>query len=464
MTTTRALHALASITIAVLLASSVSAQDLGHKAPPQNAPVLVTNATIHTISGDTIANGWVSFDKGVITGMGQGAASAAPAGAKTIDASGKHVYPGLIAPYTHLGLTEIAAVRATLDMGEVGVGTPEVRANVAVNPDSTLIPVARSNGVLVAGVFPRTRFDGQLAYFSGPGGLMPGRASVMRLDGWTWEDMTVLPDAGLVVNWPFPRPVDAWWQPKSKEDQQKEIDVAIKTIDDFFSAAKVYLDARSANPQMPTDVRFEAMRSVFKPGATEKRRQSPVFVQANDLDAIQQAVATLSRHELRLNIIGGMDAPLCAELLKRHDVGIIVEGTYRFPKRDDSDYNSAYTLPAKLEAAGIRWCLSSGEEAANERNLPYGAGLAVAHGLKHDAALKAVTLGAAQMLGVDSTLGSIEQGKSATLIISDGDILEITSNVTGAFIDGREIDLSNKQKALEAKYREKYRQAGPAKN
>ena len=438
------------------------AQDLGVKAPVQKQAIVITNAIVHTVSGKTISPGWVSFEGGRITGVGEGASPAAPAGgARVEDAAGKHVYPGLIASYSHLGLTEVGAVRATNDISEVGVGTPELRANVSVNPDSTLIPVARSNGVLVAAVFPQSSFQLQSASHAGPVGLFPGRASVMRLDGWTWEDMTVLGDAGLAVNWPYPRPVEAWWQPKSREDQQKDIDAATRAIEGMFIAAHAYIDAKHADPSLPTDVRFEAMRSVFKqaaPTSGDQHRQSPVFVEVNDYDAIQQAVTVLSRQGLNIVIVGGNDAAQCADLLKRHNVAVIVGGTYHFPKRDDSAYNEGYTLPARLEAAGVSWCLASGEETAHERNLPYVAGLSVAHGLDRDAAVRGMTLSAARILGVDDTLGSIDKGKAATLLVADGDILEVTTHVVHAYIDGREVDLSNKQKALDAKYRERYKQ------
>lgn len=466
MRTTWALRlAVVAAGVAVCI-SQAGAQDLGKKAPPQVQPIVIENATIHTVVGETIENGYVYFKNGVIEVVGRAPLPRFAEQVRIIDGTGKHVYPGLIAPYTQLGLTEIAAVRATLDMGEVGVGTPEARAAVAVNPDSTLLPVARSNGVLVAGVFPRTEMRGQMAYFSGPGGMFPGRASVMTLDGWTWEDMTVLGDAGLVINWPFPRPVDAWWMNKSREEQQKDIDRAIGTVDEFLTQAAAYTRQKSqarikGEPLPQADIRFDAMESIFpKEGrATEGAlAQRPVFIEVNDYDAIQQAVAMCAKHKLRCVLIGGNDAPLCAELLIRHNVSVIVEGTLRFPKRDDLPYDDAYALPKRLEDAGVAWCLASSQEAANERNLSYAAGMAVAFGLDRRVALQAITLRAAQILGVAQKLGSIEPGKSATLFLADGDVLEVTTNVTAAFIDGRQIDLSDKQKALAEKYREKYRQ------
>lgn len=443
---------------AAIACETANAQDLNRKAPPQNEPIVIENAIVHTITGDTIENGYVYFKGGLIEGVGKAPLPRFAEQVRIIDGTGKHVYPGLIAPYSQIGLTEIAAVRATLDMGEVGSGTPEVRAAVAVNPDSNILPVTRSNGVLIAGVFPRTDLSGQLAYFSGPGGLFPGRGSVMRLEGWTWEDMTIRDDVGLVINWPFPRVIDAWWMNKSREDQQKELDRTLQTIEGLLTASRAYAAGPS---EQPKDIRYEAMRSI-QPGFTGPGGQRPVFIEANDYDAIQQSVAMCVRLKLRCVIVGGRDAPMCADLLNRHHVAVIVEGTHRFPRRDDSPYDEAFTLPARLEAAGVNWCIASGEEAANERNLPYAAAMGVAFGLDQKAALEAITIRPAQILGIADKYGSIETGKSATLIVTDGNVLEVTTNVTKAFLDGRSIDLVDKQKALAEKYRERYRQLGPA--
>ena len=212
------------------------AQDLGHKSPPQSKPVIIHNATIHPVSGPAIDGGFVAFDAGKITAVGK-PDSAFDLGKRKsdgwliIDAAGKHVYPGLIAAYTQLGLTEVAAARATLDMSEVGQATPEVRASVAVNPDSTLIPVARTNGVLIAGVFPSAALTGQNAALDGPGGIVPGRAGVMLLDGWTTEQMAADPQAGIIVNWPSMRPVTAWWMNLSKQEQRKDSETTLAIID-----------------------------------------------------------------------------------------------------------------------------------------------------------------------------------------------------------------------------------------
>lgn len=434
--------------------SAAQAQDLTRRAAPQDRPVAIVNATVHTMDGPAIeAAGWVLFDRGVIVEVGGGRPSFPPDRVRVIDASGMHVYPGLISAATQMGLTEIQSVRATNDMTETGAVKPEVLAALSVNPDSTLLPVTRANGVLVCGVMPT-------------GGSIPGRASVIRLEGWTWEDMAVERDAGVVVAWPVMRPVRAGWMDRSEEEQSRDIRRNVEVIESAFRECEAYVAARAADPSVPADIRWEALAGVLPParrgesggaGTADGARQRPVFIEATDYDQIVAAVSFAARRGLKAVIVGGRDAPLCADLLRRHGVGVIVPGTFRLPRRDDSPYDEAYTLPARLEAAGVPWCLAGGDDTAHERNLPYAAALAVAHGLDHDAALRAITRSAAELLGVADRLGTLAPGKEATLFIADGDVLEVTTNVRRAFIAGREIDLSNKQTELEHKYRARYR-------
>ncbi len=447
---------LSCLAILTLAASTALAQDLGAKAAPQAKPVLITGATVHPVSGPPIANGVVHFADGVIAFVGsqeqwndhlKNIKLIAP---ETIDAKGKHVYPGLIGAQTQLGLTEIQAVRAMQDTNEAGNITPEARAIVSVNPDSTLLPVTRSNGELIAAVFPS-------------GGTISGRVGVIRLDGWTWEEMAVKADAGLVVEWPMMRTVTAWWNPTPEEEQLKNIRQSLHVIDRAFATAKSYAAARASDPNTPIDLRWEAMIPALpsKNSANNSGAQLPIFVSANAADQITAAISWAAPLGLKLVIVGGAEAPMCADLLKKHDVPVIVMGTHNFPRRDDAAYDEAYALPARLQEAGVRWCLASGEETAHERNLPYNAGRAVAYGLAPDAALRSITLSSAEILGIADRYGSLDAGKSATLIITDGDPLEITTHTTAAFIDGRAINLANKQTILADKYREKYKQAKP---
>jgi len=453
--------------------SLATAQDLTHKAPAQKGPIAIVGGTVHPVTAEPIENGAVLFESGIIRGVYT--AQAWSDLVKTalfkepltvIDAKGKHVWPGLISPYTALGLTEIQALRQTNDMTETGDITPEVIAANAVNPDSTLLPVTRSNGILTVGTFPN-------------GGTFPGCASVIRLDGWTTQDMTVLAHAGQVLRWPTSRTFNTWWMDRSEEDQSRENNTALTRLKETMATARAYAVARAGDAAHPTDLRWEAMRRIWpdsveqesSPGGAEKAADSrpgagqlPVFIHAGDLDQINAAVSFAMEQGLKCVIVGGRDADRCAELLKKHDIPVIVSGgTFVMPRRGDSAYDDAYTLPARLHAAGIRFSVANGDDTAHERNVPYAVAMAVAHGLPHDAGIRALTIDAATILGVGDSLGSIETGKSATLIITTGSPLEVTTHVTGAFIDGRTIDLSNKQTKLYEKYRERYRQTGDLK-
>ena len=433
------------------LAQRTNAQDLIPASPPQTGGVLLVGGTVHTVSGETIDNSVVGLRGGKITmiaGVEIMKTILLTPDTEIIDISGKHVYPGLFAAHTRLGLTETSAVRATNDYDETGGFTPEVRAAVSINPDSTLIPVARLNGVLLAGVMPS-------------GGRIPGRASIIRLDGWTWEDLAVREDAGLIVNWPRVRARPGPWKSKPESKDVDRVRVQLDAINTFFDDASAYRKSRDSDPAYPVDLRLEAMRATITPldkNAIVVRPRALFF--ANDYDQIVSAVSFVAQRGIAAAIVGGRDAPLCAELLKAHDIPVIVDGVYRFPKRADSPHDDAYTLPARLYAAGVRFCISGADLDGNVRNLPYEAAMAARYGLDHDEAVRAITLSPAEIMGIADDFGSIEQGKSATLIVTTGDVLEITSNVELAYIDGRKIDLRSKQTELRDKYIEKYKQLG----
>lgn len=434
---------LAAAACVATTASLANAQDLGVKAPPQDHPVILVG-TVHTVSDGTIENGMVMFDDGVITTVGDAEMLQRMRLTEDVEVielpEGMHIYPGLIGANTIIGLTEISSVRATLDYSEVGEFTPEARAIVSVNPDSTIIPVTRSAGIMTVGVLPQ-------------GGNITGRAAVIRMDGWTWEDLAIEQDAGLVVNWPSVRPSSAWWVTTPREEQIARAQRRLREIDEFFTSAASYLDAKAADDSVPTDIRYDAM-------APALRSEKPVYIRANEVQQIESAVEWASGRGLKAIIVGGRDAAMCADLLKAKDVGVIVDGVHRLPGDRDDFYDEPFTLPSRLEAAGVRWCLASGEETAHERNLAHNAGTAVAYGLDPEAGIRSITLSAAELLGVADRIGSIEEGKAATLIVTDGNPMEVTTQTWIAFIDGRRISLADKQKILTEKYLEKYRQLG----
>ncbi|HEX8678610.1 MAG TPA: amidohydrolase family protein [Chthoniobacterales bacterium] len=408
-------------------------------APAQNRPIVLRGATIHPVSGPDIAGGAIVFANGKITALGPDAA--APPDAEVIEASGKHVYPGLISANTVLGLIEIGAVRATVDVAEPGTINPNARSVSSINPDSELLPVTRANGILTALAAPE-------------GGLLSGQSALVRLDGWTPEEMTVRSPVAMHLHWPEMRIDRDPRAPKSPDDQQKEADKSIKTIRDAFGIARSYWQAKKAPPaDFESDQRWEAMIPVFD-------GRLPVFVHANSAAQIEAALAFAKEEQLKITIVGGQDAWRMAPQLKATDTAVIFALPTALPPRRDDPYDSQFANPARLHEAGVRFCIARAgreSEAPHERTLPYEASMSAAFGLPKEEALKAVTLYPAQILGVADQLGSLEVGKAATLIVTNGDPLDFPTNVEMAFIDGRRIDLSNRQTRLRDKYLEKYR-------
>ena len=404
----------------------------------QTKPIAIKGATIHPVSGPEIPNGTIVFENGKITALG--ADAAIPSGADVIEANGKHVYPGLINANTVLGLVEIGAVRSTVDVEEAGALNPNVRSITSVNPDSELIPVARAAGVLTELSVPE-------------GGIISGQSAVLRLEGWTPEEMTVLSPAAMHLHWPNLTIDRRPRARKSVKDQQKEIEKAQKQIRDAFANARAYWQARkNPAPDFKTDLRWEALMPVFD-------GKLPLFIHASTLAQIQAALAWAKEMQLKFVLVDGDDAWRIAPQLKESGVAVILGPATSLPPRRDDDYDSAWSSAAKLQQAGVKFCIASNGRGAetNERNVGYEAGLAAGYGLPKEEALKAVTLYPAQILGVADKLGSLETGKAATLIVTNGDPLDFPTQVEIAFIDGRKIDLSNRQTRLRDKYREKYR-------
>ncbi|MDE0736309.1 MAG: amidohydrolase family protein [Pirellulaceae bacterium] len=406
---------------------------------PQEKPIALVGGTIHPVSGPVIHNGTLLFDKGRIVRLGKDIPI--PADSQVINIKGKHVYPSLFDSMTNTGLVEVKAVRASVDEAETGTINPNVKAQVAVNPDSELIPVTRSNGVLLVLTAPT-------------GGTISGQAAVMQLDGWTWENMTLKPAVGMIVKWPNMAAVSDWWVEKSAKQQIESREKSLKTLHKTFDQAEAYRQARLAKVKdQAKDSRWEAMIPVL----TGKQ---PIIVQANEIQQIQAAVAFASKRNLKMILFGGYDAPRCAPLLKQHQIPVIVGGVYQLPRRRHDPYDDAYTLPERLRQQGIKFCISSFGRfgAANVRNLPYHAAVAAAFGLPEDEALRAITLSPAEILGVDQRVGSLQPGKDATLIITTGNPLETTTQVEQAFIQGRRVALNDRHKRLWRKYQQKYQQ------
>lgn len=428
-----------TILIALLMCSSqLAASEI--PAKPQDHPIVLSGGTIHTVSGAVIENGMILFDKGKILAVGSNIQI--PAGAEKIDVVGKHIYPGLIDANSVIGLTEIGAVRATNDLTETGSINANVRAEVAINPESEIIPVTRANGITVAVTRPG-------------GGVISGTAAAIMLDGWTWEDLTLRAPVGLAVNWPPMTINRAWWEQRSEEDQKKARDRALSELRNAFRDARAYLKAKQSEktdgvPYHNTDLRWEAMAPVLE-------GRIPVLVNAEEVQQIQSAVAWAEQENVKVVIVGGYDAWRLTDLLKAKNIPVVVNPIHRTPWRRWEPYDDPATLPKKLFDAGVRFCIAGESGASNERNVPYHAATAASYGLSKEEALKAVTVYPAQILGIADRVGSLEVGKDATLIVTDGDPLEIMSNVTMEFIQGKNITLQSRHTHFYEKYKEKYR-------
>lgn len=407
-------------------------------AEPQKQPIALVGGTIHTVSGSVIENGSILFVKGIIEEIGRNIQL--PADALVIDISGNHVFPGLIEANSQLGLTEIDAVGATSDFMEAGSINPSVRAERAINPESERFPITRANGIALAVSKPS-------------GGIISGQAALIMMDGWTWEDMTMKTPIGMMCNWPS-MSINAFASKKEREVRKKQINSQIELLEQSIRDARAYHIARMAAgkagvPFHKTDVRWESMIPVLEGNL-------PLWIHADRIQEIQAAVEWADREHLKMVLVGGADACRIADVLKAKNIPIIITPILRLPLRNDSDYDEPFTLPLKLYEAGIKYCIAGGSGSGNERNLPYHAAMASAYGLPREEALKAITLHAAEILGIADRVGSLERGKDATLIVTTGDPLEITTQVEKSFIQGRDIDLNNKQKLLYSKYKEKY--------
>ncbi len=406
---------------------------------PQTEPIALVGGKVFPISGPPIEHGTVLFDNGRLVAMGEKVKL--PPKTRQIDVRGKHVYPGLFDAHTNVGLVEIQAVRATVDERESGEINPNVEALKAVNPDSEMIPVTRSNGVLLALTSPE-------------GSLLAGKSAVVQLDGWTWEEMSLKSTAALHLYWPSMSPQRASADAAKAKKWSEHRDETLGEIKQAFDDAAAYRTAREAlGDKQPLDARWEAMLPVL-------RGELPVMIHANEVQQIQAALSFVAERKLKCILHGGYDAEHCLDLIKAHKVPIIIDGTYRLPMRGDDDYDAAYTLPERLRKAGVPFCIAGGGRhvTANSRNLPYHAANAVAYGLPAEIALRSITLAPAEILGVADRVGSLEAGKDATLFVCSGDILQTETQVEMAWIQGRAVDLTDRQKQLYRKYQEKYRQ------
>lgn len=409
-----------------------------HQALPLPRPArayAITGGTVHPVSGPDIPNGTVIVADGKIQAVG--ASPSIPPEAVRIDARGLHVYPGLIDAGSQLGLREIGSIRATNDNQEAGAGLqPDLQALTAVNAASEH--------------FATTRFNGVTSALVRPGGALGGQSAVINLAGWTGEEMRVKNSVALHVEFPRPLPQRVLGRLSAEEAarRQSEGNTRERRLRDLFEAAKSYARRRAAaGDRVPFDPRLEAMI----PYVTGK---SPVVLHADDPATIRAAVRFAGDLGLKPILAGGLGAWRVADLLKEKDIPVIYSPTYNLPQQDYDPYDAPMAGPALLHRAGVRFCLQS-DDAADARSLPHHAGFASAYGLPKSQALRAVTLSAAEILGVADVMGSLEPGKIANVIVTDGDPLEPSTSLHVLLIDGRPVPLESKHTHLYETYRQR---------
>ena len=432
----------AAVAVAVLwaMAPTVLEAQVRMTVPPQSGPVALQGATIHTVTSGVIENGTILLENGLITAIG--ADVDIPAGTRVVDATGKHIYPGLIDAYSTVGIAEIGAVDVSNDINELGDFNPNVRADIAVNAESRHIGTTRSAGVLTTLTTP-------------DGGLVSGMSSAMALEGWSWEEMSMQSAAALNVNWPNPNPRRfrgfggfRFGQPSEPPPSYEE---QVQQLKDFFAEARAYRDAVAAGEEVRSDSRYLAMIPVID-------GDIPVVVAADGAAQINDAITWAQEEGLRIVIRGGQDAIHVADRLVAEDIPVILTSTMAAPGRAYEGYDGAYSMPARLYEAGVRFAISGGSGSLYSNRLPFEAGVAVAFGLPEEEALKAVTINPAEFLGLDDRVGSLEPGKQATFLITTGTPLDMTSDIEQAYIQGRELDMTDIQKFFFEKYMEKIRQ------
>jgi len=423
------------LVLGIFLLSPYGAEGQQTPADTQKRPLMLTNGTIHTVSGETIQEGTLCITEGRISYLGEIDKAPKSSGYKVIDCSGKHLYPGIIMPVSNIGLKEIGAVRATRDYDDVGDYNPNLRSIIAFNTDSEVTPTIRSNGVLIEQVIPY-------------GGVISGTSSIVQLDAWNWEDAVYKLDDGIFLNWPSAFYVKGFWSDNPGEVVPIEkFDKNVASLESFFAEAKAYIN--TSNPKQK-NLKFEAMRGLFN-------GSKKLFIDAYDSRQIISAVEFNKAYDFDIVITGATESWMVAELLAENDIPVILSPVHSLPEYQDDDIDQPFKTPFMLKEAGVRFCLSPQDGAGSERNLPFLAGTSVAYGLSKKEALKSITLSTAEILGISETLGSLEEGKDGTIIVCTGDLLDMrTSHITDAFIKGRKIDLDTHQKELYRKFMGKY--------
>jgi imidazolonepropionase-like amidohydrolase len=407
-------------------------------APQQSKDFAVVGATAHVGNGEVIENSIIVVRSGKIEAIGKADEIAVAMGnIEIIDAEQKHLYPGFIVSNSTLGLVEVDAVKASNDQAEIGTYNPHIRSLIAYNAESKVVESMRPNGVLLGQVVPR-------------GGRISGTSSVVQFDAWNWEDAAVKVDDGIHINWPNTFSRGRWWlgeDPGLKPN--KDYSKQVQQLSNYMSESKAYNRGDKGIRNLP----YESLSGLFD---GSKR----LYIHTNDEKSITDAVVFAKNNGIeKVTIVGGYEAHKVAQLLRDNEISVMLKRVHSRPNAQDDDYDQPFKIAKALVDAGVLVSLeTSGQmERMNSRNLPFYAGTTVAYGLTKEQALMLITLNPAKIMGIDKEYGSLEVGKSGTFFISEGDALDMRTNLlTHAFIDGRSISLETHQTELWQRYKGKY--------
>lgn len=426
------------IVILILSVSMLTAQT----PPPVDATddrILIRYGRAHIGNGQVIDNSYIEIQNGEISRVSNANSARINEAdySRIIDAEGKEIFPGFTVMDSRLGLVEIGAVRATHDYRETGKLNSNVRALPAFNTESKVIATVRSNGVLMAQIAP-------------VGGTISGSSSLVHFYGWTWQDASIKADEGVYMNWPRRYRKTGWWAEPGPTKPNKKYDEQVREIDAYMASAKAYAELEDRSPK---NLRFESLVNVLN-------GDGRLYVRAQWARDILDVIQFSRKHKIKnIAIVGGAEAHMVTTELKENNIPVIIDRVHKLPLHEDSPIDEPFALASNLIEAGVVVAFaSSGDmEAMISRNLPFHAGTAVQYGLEYEKAIELLTLNPAIICGVADRYGSIEPGKAATLFISTGDPLDIrTNNVVQAFVEGKEVDLSNHQQALYEKFAKKH--------
>ena len=404
----------------------------------QDRPIILYNAQVHIGNGTIIENGYICFDSGKITHVGDFNNTILRNFENHIqfDLNDKLVYPGLILPISKVGLEDISAIRATRDHTEIGDINSNIRTLTSYNTDSDMISTFRFNGILLSQVTP-------------DGDLITGNSSIMMMEGWNWEDAAYKVDNGIHFKWPRKTYPPSRRSGSTEFRSNTNYKSTVDKIHKFLIDSRSYFDRRDNIEEI--NLKLEAMLGVF----TDEKK---VYIHANSREQIIESVQTFKRHGINnLVIVGADDAYYAIDFIKENNLPILLNNIHRTPSRNQEDVDLPYKLPYLLYKEGILVGLTASGSLHSQRNLPFLAGTSVAYGVPKEEALKMISYNTAKILGIDNLTGSLEVGKDANIIVSKGDILDMrTSQIVHAFITGREINLNGKQQILYDRFNRKY--------